>query len=603
MQTSRGAAWDMSSFFPAFDGPEMRGFIKKLTADIASLQAESAGLGSLSKRTLKPWEKVVLAREDINARLEHLTLYVNCMDAADAGNEAIAKQKAALSALSAESDKLDVELLRAFKGVPQDCFAAFIRREPMAPVAYYLRRLRERSRKTMEPELERLAADLNVDGFHAWGRLYDRASSRLEFDMVYPDGRKERTPVSKWRSLMGSPDRAIGRAAFEGGNRAWASVEDVCAAALNAISGTRLTLSKRRGLDHFLDAALFQAGMSRKSLDAMYEAIRANLDIPRGMCRAKAAKLGRTGICWFEREAPLPLGESSSAELSWEQGVAMVSRSFRTVYPGLADYYRGFLDKRWLESEPRGRKRPGAFCEASSLNDEERVFMTFNGALHDVSTMAHEMGHAWHGHLMHGMRPMARRYPMTLAETASIFAEQLLAEGVYADPGVSETDKLLMLDSELSGAAVLLLDITTRFEFEKSFHEERASGELPVSRFKELMTESQRRVMGDALEPGGEDPMFWASKLHFYLTDVSFYNFPYTVGFLLARALFIMFREQGSSFLPRYEEFLRLTGSDTVEEVAAKTLGADVASPEFWAEPIRSLKEPLEKYRGLLKAR
>ncbi len=451
----------------------------------------------------------------------------------------------------------------------------------------------------MTREEEKLAADLNLDGFHSWGRLYEILSSKLEFEMVYPDGKREMKPISQWRSLMSDVDRKVGKAAFEGGNKAWASVEDICAASLNAIAGTRLTLNKYRGIDHFLHQSLFQASIKRESLDAMYKAIYDNIETAREIIRAKAAFFGRKGIAWFERESPLDLKDTQRYE--WEQGRDMVAKSFAQVYPKLAGYYNDALAKRWVESEPRAGKVPGAFCTGSPVNKEQRVYMTFSGSLSDVGTLAHEFGHAYHSFLLRDMRPMAQDYPMTLAETASIFAEHILADGIYADDSIGDTQKLLMLDNELCGAAVLLLDITVRFEFEKAFHEERAHGELSVSRLKELMVETQKRVWGDALVEGGEDPMFWASKLHFYITGVSFYNFPYTFGFLLARALANLSHEQGASFLPKYEEFLMLTGSDTVENVVSRSIGEDTTKPEFWAKSIKSLEAPLAKYKELLK--
>ena len=226
--------------------------------------------------------------------------------------------------------------------------------------------------------------------------------------------------------------------------------------------------------------------------------------------------------------------------------------------------------------------------------------MTFNGALGDVTTIAHEMGHAWHGYVLNDMRLLAKSYPMTLAETASIFGEHILAEGFYSDPALSDAQKLLMLDEDLCGAATLLLDITVRFEFEKAFYEERQKGEVSVSRFKELMVDAQRRVFGDSLLDDGLDPLFWASKLHFYIPGAYFYNYPYTFGFLLARTMYALFKQQGPPFLPQYEAFLRLSGSAPVEEVAQRSIGADTTQPGFWAEAIRSLEQPLSQYKAIL---
>ena len=170
---------------------------------------------------------------------------------------------------------------------------------------------------------------------------------------------------------------------------------------------------------------------------------------------------------------------------------------------------------------------------------------------------------------------------MTLAETASTFGEQVLMNGCLDDPTLSDRQKALMLDVEVGHGAIYLLDIPVRYEFEKAFYEERAKDPVSVSRLKQLMIDTQRRVLGDTLESGGEDPYFWASKLHFYITGLTFYNFPYTFGYLLSRGLYAMFKKQGASFLPKYEEFLRLAGSDTAENVVKQTVGEDIEKPEF----------------------
>ncbi|HNW43916.1 MAG TPA: M3 family oligoendopeptidase [Elusimicrobiales bacterium] len=597
---TNGAQWDLTSYFPSFNGPEMKKFKVKLAADISALQKKAAKLAPLSAKTAGAWEKLLLAAEDAEARLGHIMSYVNCLESAHADKDEYSAESAKLYALAAEYSKFGVDMLRAFKDAPETVFSAFIKRAALKEVAHALKRAREQARRTMSPAEEKLAADLGTDGFQSWSRLYNKISGKLEFDMQWPDGKKERLPISRWRALMSDPDRKVGRAAFEGGNKAWAGIEDACAAALNALAGTRFTLYRRRGVKHFLDQALFGAGIKRRTLDAMYAAVHKNIEPVREILRVKAAAMGRKGIAFFEREAPLPLKDSK--HYTWPEGSAKVGAAFGRIYPALGDYYQNFIKKNWLESEARSGKRPGAFCTGSQVTGEQRVYTTFNGALGDINTVAHEMGHAWHGHLLKDMRPWATEYPMPLAETASIFGEHLLAEGIQADPEVSEAQKLIMLDEYLTGAAVTILDITVRFEFEKAFYEERQKGEVPVARLRELMTAAQRRIFGDTLEPGGEDPLFWASKLHFYISGVSFYNFPYTFGFLLAATLFTKFKAEGPAFLPKYEAFLRLTGSDTAEAVARRSLGADIGDPAFWATAIKGLAAPLARYKKLLEA-
>jgi len=590
--------WDLTSYFPQFDGPEMRRFKEALRRDIASLKDRAASLLPLNDENASGWEDVLTRNEALTRRMSHLSSYVSCLAASDGRNEDYLKEEAALASMRAELAKVRVELLRGVKETPDEIFASFIAQHSLDGAQNYLKRLREEARRAMSTEKEILATDLGLDGIQAWGRLYDKISSRLEFDMLYPDGNRERLPMSQRRSLLEHPDRRVRKAAFDGGNAAWQSVEDAAAAALNAIAGTRLTLNRHRGVGHFLDLALFQAAISAKTLNALFEALFAHLEIPRRILRLKAKSMGTNGVAWYNLGAPIDI--PNRQPLSWDQAKDLVKNAFTRAYPTLGHFFQIEIDRNWIDWEPRAGKRPGAFCTSSMLSKESRVFMTYNETLGDVLTLAHESGHAFHGYMMREVRPYARIYPMTLAETASTFGELVLTHGLLEDPSISDAQKAMMLDVEVGHGAIYLLDIPVRFEFEKSFYEERKSGELSVSRLKELMIETQRRILGDVLEPGGEDPYFWASKLHFYITGLTFYNFPYTFGFLLSRGLFAMLKKEGKDFLPKYEEFLRLAGSDTAENVVQRTVGSDIGKPEFWSEAIQSLEEPFLRLEELL---
>ena len=590
--------WDLTSYFPQFDGAEMRRFKEALRRDIASLKDRAASLLPLNDENASGWEDVLTRNEALTRRMSHLSSYVSCLAASDGRNEDYLKEEATLASMRAELAKVRVELLRGVKETPDEIFASFIAQHSLDGAQNYLKRLREEARRAMSTEKEILATDLGLDGIQAWGRLYDKISSRLEFDMLYPDGNRERLPMSQRRSLLEHPDRRVRKAAFDGGNAAWQSVEDAAAAALNAIAGTRLTLNRHRGVGHFLDLALFQAAISAKTLNALFEALFAHLEIPRRILRLKAKSMGTNGVAWYNLGAPIDI--PNRQPLSWDQAKDLVKNAFTRAYPTLGHFFQIEIDRNWIDWEPRAGKRPGAFCTSSMLSKESRVFMTYNETLGDVLTLAHESGHAFHGYMMREVRPYARIYPMTLAETASTFGELVLTHGLLEDPSISDAQKAMMLDVEVGHGAIYLLDIPVRFEFEKSFYEERKSGELSVSRLKELMIETQRRILGDVLEPGGEDPYFWASKLHFYITGLTFYNFPYTFGFLLSRGLFAMLKKEGKDFLPKYEEFLRLAGSDTAENVVQRTVGSDIGKPEFWSEAIQSLEEPFLRLEELL---
>lgn len=590
--------WDLSSYFPEFGGPEMRQFKEVLVGDLARLLAEAQALAPLDAQNSGQWEELFIRTEDVDTRLAHWASYTGCLSAVDAANEAYAREESELDLVRASYTKLEVELRRALREAGDGVFAAFLSRPGLEGCAHFLKTMRREAQWSMPPAEERLAADLGVDGIQAWGRLYDTLSGKLEFEMEFPDGQRQRLPISQRRALMADTDRRVRQAAFAGGTAAWQQMEDVAAAALNAIAGTRLTLNPRRGVPHFLDVALFQSSISRATLDAMLEAVRRRAELPRRALRLKARAMGLGGISWYDLEAPLPFPDTRA--IPWEEAKALVERTFSRVYPDLGAFTRQMYEDRWIEWEPRAGKRPGGFCTSSPLSGESRIFMTYRDTLHDLRTLAHEAGHAFHQHIMRPLRSWARAYPMTLAETASTFGELVMAEGLMAEGKTSELEQARLLDMEAGNACAYLLDIPMRFEFEKSFYEERSQGPVSVSRLKELMVEAQQQVFGEVLEKGEEDPYFWASKLHFYITGATFYNFPYTFGFLLSRGLFSRFVAEGAAFLPRYEEFLRLTGSGTAEEVARQTLGCDLEKPAFWEEALQSLEQPLQRLEALL---
>ncbi len=592
--------WDLGSFFPGFDSPEHRAFNQALERDLAAALEEAQRLPPLGAASREAWALMLVRYEDLAARFGHVLSFITCLASGDASSEPYILAEGALVLLQASLEKTAVELRRMLGEASDEDALALASHPYLRGAEFFVAHMREDARRRMAPELEGLAADLGTDGIQGWARLYDVVSAKLSFEITRPDGQRETVPMAQRRSLMGDPDRRVREAAFTSGNLAWEGVADVTQSALNRIAGVRHTLYARRKIAHFHDVALHDAALSRKALDAMMEAILGGREIARRGLRLKARAMGLPGIAWFDLEAPLPLDESE--RIPWERGAELVRSAFGRAYPGLGSFFERALAKGWIEAEPRAKKRPGAYCTGSDLTNEPRVFMTYQGSLGDVSTLAHEVGHALHHHLLGSTRGLARQYPMTLAETASTFAESVLSAGLLSARDLSPSARAQLLGEVAGDAAAFLLDIPTRFLFESRFYEERKHGEVPASRLSELMVTAQREVFGDVLLRGGEDPWFWASKLHFFIPDLSFYNFPYSFGFLLSRALFARFQEEGPAFLPRYEAFLRQSGSGLAHEVARATIGEDLEQPAFWASAIATLEAPLDELEATLTA-
>jgi len=586
--------WSLDSWFSGFGKEDYNTFKAALAVEIGQVKTKAEGL----TKDTAAIATVVNEAEALGTRLGLLSAFLGCLSADDCNDEAVKADEAWLSTLEAECTKLRASLQSALAHLDEPLFATLLADPSLKDARYAVEQMRTEGKRQMSAELESLAADLNVNGLHAWGRLYDTLTGKMEFPMTFPDGHEETVPMARRRALMSDPDRRLREAAFHAGQKPWHDHEVTLAAALNGIAGTRLSLYGRRGIPHFLDTPLFDSGMTRASLEAMLEAIYAHIELPRRALRKAAALQGTSALHYFDLEAP-QVEAPEEAALSWDTACSTVERAFGAAYPRLGNYFKQMLSKRWIEAQPRSGKRPGAFCTGSHLKGEERVYMTFHGTVHDMVTLAHEAGHAWHSCVLRPARAMAAQYPMTLAETASNFGEMILLSGLLNDPGITPQTKAYLLDQEMLRAHAYLVNIPMRYEFEKSFYTERAGGEVSVSRMSELMNEAQRKLYGDTLLADGTDPMFWAYKMHFFITGVSFYNFPYVFGYLLSQALFARFKAEGPAFLPRYEAFLSMTGSASCEDVVRHSLGEDLTKPEFWATAIRAMESPLAAYEGL----
>ena len=452
----------------------------------------------------------------------------------------------------------------------------------------------------MASDLEDLAADLGINGLSAWSRLYFTTMGTLSFRYEDPVNGEQSVPMAQLNSLLSNASRDRRIAAAAGAARTFEEHQHAYASAINAISGTRLTLNQRRGVSGFLEPSITQSRITQETLNALMEAIGERIEFAREVFAFRNEKLGITDPGYADLRAPLPIGNSNGP--TWDQGVSLISRAFNRIYPALGEFFDELIEKNWVDHTPREKKRPGGFCTGSLQTRESRIFMTYKDTLNDVLTLAHEAGHAWHSTLLKDARMMAARYPMTIAESASTFAERILTEGILDDDASDQETQLILLDAEVEHMLAFLMDLPVRFHFEKSVYEKRKQGTLSATELCDIMKSTQRDVFGNTLAEGREDPWFWASKLHFYIEGVQFYNYPYTFGYLLSTAYIRDMREGKPGALDNYETFLRYSGRMSCEDLVMKTLQLDIREPAFWAGLIDQLSRPFNLYKDLLRA-
>ncbi|MER2143935.1 MAG: M3 family metallopeptidase, partial [Eubacteriales bacterium] len=391
-----------------------------------------------------------------------------------------------------------------------------------------------------------------------------------------------------------SADAAVRKAAYEAELAAYPKLEIPMAACLNGIKGEALTLAELRHYDSVLDMALDGANMDRATLHALLQAMEESLPMFRRYFRLKAKLLGYDGgLKFYDLFAPVG---KAKGDYTPEDAREILVRELGAFSPRMADMINRAFDERWIDMFPREGKGGGAFCSGVHPLGISYVLTNFDGNFGSVSTLAHELGHAYHNECMRDMPILMADYPMPLAETASIFNETLLAQKILEK--ADRDTRIALLEQQLSDAAQVIVDIMSRYLFESEVVARRADSTLGARELCEIMLEAQKQTYGDGLDPECLHPYMWACKSHYYSTDVHFYNFPYAFGQLFAVGVYALYEQKGAAFLPDYEKLLRSAGSGMVRDVAA-SVGIDVADVNFWRGSLKVFADKLNELEQL----
>ncbi|SEN86141.1 M3 family oligoendopeptidase [Paenibacillus sp. OV219] len=601
MKTAYPQSWDLEALYAG--GSRSVAFLQELSgieADIEALsqqlaEAKSEGAEAPAVELLNKWTAAV---QSILLRIRQSDSFVGCLQAQqmkDAAANALNDRVKTLSAkFNGALTAFDEQLLNANDAAWTSWLQTS---ETVAPVAFVLNERREAAKEKLPPSQEALAAELAVDGYHGWGDFYNTIVSRVRFEVTEDDGSgnevKKQLSAGQMSNRLTNSKRAVREATFEEWEREWNEQGDLCADTINRISGFRLKLYEKRGWGSVLKEPLAINRMSEATLSAMWEAVTEGKPKLVKYLERKAELLGLKQLDWHDVGAPLG---SSHKVVPYDDAAQIILEQFRAFSPDLADFSEKAFREGWIEAEDRPGKRPGGFCTAFPKSGQTRIFMTYSGTASNVSTLAHELGHAYHQHVMNDLPPLAQEYAMNVAETASTFAEMIVSDSVLK-AATDRSEKLALLDDKIHSAVSFFMDIHCRFLFETRFYERRKQGMVTHEELSKLMEDAQEEAFSGVL--GEKHPYFWASKLHFYLTDVPLYNFPYTFGYLFSCGIYAVAKKEGSSFADRYVALLRDTGLMTVEDLAQKHLGVRLDEPGFWREAAQLALEDVDTFLEL----
>jgi len=591
--------WDLEPIFPGGSAsPEYAKFREELKKDLAACEQEVGKLpAKLDENARDLWADFFVRIQNLLARIRQASSFVHALVSQNVSDEKAHQIYGEMDVAESKAEKLMVSLEAFAKNQDDDQWRKLLDDRRLKGVSFFLNEMRDLARKKMAPEFEALTTDLAVNGYHAWNRLYDKMYGDLTADFE-EDGEVKKLSLGQLANKMAVSDRATRRQAFEKLEGAWESQANLAAMTLNYMAGFRLTLYEKRGWDSILFLPLKDSRITEATLEAMWSAVRRAVPKLKPYVDAKKKLMGSKTFAWYDQFAPVG---SSDRLFAFDEAGDFVVDQIKQFSPSQAEFTRMALDKRWVEGEDRAGKAGGGYCTGFPVAKESRIFMTYSGSFSELATLAHELGHAYHSWILRDKPLFARYYPMTLAETASIFNEHLVKDaalGKATDPG----EKLMLLDQKLQDAQTLFCNIYARFVFDKNFYTERKKGLVSRSRLDELMIDAQKEAFGDQLDDpkGAYHPLFWASKLHFYLSDVAFYNFPYTFGYLFAGGVYSRARAEGPSFAAKYQALLADTGVMTAEEVAKKHLGVDLTKEDFWTEAVQLAMNDIEPFVKLV---
>ncbi|MBS3972214.1 MAG: M3 family oligoendopeptidase [Erysipelotrichia bacterium] len=579
--------WDLTDLYPSLDDASFSQDISLLTQAIQSFEAWSDTLESLS--AVEVCESYLKQSMDISTRLSRLSAFASLTSATDATNSAALNALNQLQLLSTKTVKGQVAFIHFLKSLDslEPCFSAS---KLCQEHAYLLETLKKQANHVLSAQEELIISKMSINGSTAWTNLQNKITSTLNVEVSLPEGVKT-MPLPAVRNLAYSDDAAVRKAGYEAEMKAYSRIEDSSAAALNGIKGEVLTLNELKGYEGVLSETLIKSRMSQATLDAMLSAIRKYLPSFRKYLNHKAKLLGHSnGLPFYDMFAPI---NKNTLNYTYKEASDFVVAQFATFSQELADFTTHAIEKKWIDVEPRPGKRGGAFCSNLHPIKQSRVLLNFDGSFSNLTTLAHELGHAYHGHCLKDETILNSRYPMPIAETASIFCETIVVNAALKE--ADKENAIAILEASISDATQVIVDIYSRYLFETSLFKARETQVLDSKQLQELMLNAQKEAYGDGLDNSILHPYMWLNKPHYYSAGLNFYNFPYAFGLLFSKGLYAQYLKEGESFVSKYNDLLQATGKHNIKDVAAMA-HVNSEDPKFYEDSLELVAQDIEKF-------
>ena len=586
--------WSLKELYESFESPEFLRDSKRILTLIEEVNTYAEKEFQEVERAKEKLETYLHYEMEMSNLVSRVMGFANLTMSTDARNEAAREHFSRIAMKLSAITKAEV-LFKRFVQKLEDLEEIIRGSAFLTEHRFLLEEAKKEGQYLLSDAEEMLIAKMSNTGSKAWTNLQNILTSTLLVEME-KEGENVSLPLPAVRNLAYDKDPAVRKAAYEAELAAYKKVEESSAAALNGIKGEVLTVSELRGFETPLHETLFQSRMEKETLDAMFDAIRESLPSFRKYLKRKAALLGHEkGLPFYDLFAPM--GESEM-QFTYEEAMDYIVKNFGTFSPKLGQYAKEAYEKNWLDVEPREGKRGGAFCSNLHVIGESRILSNFDGSFSNMTTLAHELGHGYHGFNLKEETILNSSYPMPIAETASIFCETIVVQAALKE--MSDREAVTILEQSISDATQVIVDIYSRYLFETKLFETRKDHPLSVKELNAFMLEAQKEAYGDGLDEEVLHPYMWLNKTHYYSAGRNFYNFPYAFGLLFSKGLYAIYLKRGESFVPEYDALLSVTGKKSIKEVA-ELMDIDVTKPDFFRDSLKIVERDIEKFLELTK--
>lgn len=590
--------WDLDSIFSGgSSSPALKNRMEKLKEETNQYQTTIRNWKPTESGMEEPLKEIIALQSTLTNGFSQCSSYINALLAADTNDSAAKVLLGSLNDLYPGIQLGDTLLKKKLTEIQAEQWQNLINQQAFQPIAFRLNELRKEGQRLLSEKEENIINTLSLNGLVAWSGHYDTIVSTLSIPHTEKDGTVVQLSAGQaFNRMTSDPDAAVRQELFDKWEAAWTEKAPILADTLNHLDGFRLSEYQLHGLDDFLENPLTYNRMSEKTLQTMWQVITKNKQHFIDYLTRKAQLFGKEKMDWQDQDAPVILGELEEKTFSFDQAAAFILKNFEKFSPKMEQFAKEVFEKSWIEAEDRPGKRPGGYCTELPETQESRIFMTFGGSINEVATLAHELGHAFHSSVMWDLPTLNRDYAMNVAETASTFAELIVADASLKTAKTTE-EKINLLDAKLQNANAMFMNIHARFIFETNYYQARKEGLLTEEQITELMLSAQKESYQESLNQ--YHPHFWASKLHFFIDDVPFYNFPYTFGYLFSMGIYAIAQQSGTDFEDKYIDLLRDTASMTSEELAQKHLQIDLTKPDFWQHAVDLVITDIKEFLAL----